>query len=68
MATWHQEQARTRLWHETKWTVVEDPPNQCRSLTLCDTEQEAITYRDARKARGATHVYILKPAQRAGER
>ena len=62
MATWHQEQAQTRLWHATKFTVVENPPNDTQCLTLCDSREQA----DARAAIiRALHptwsVYVLNP-------
>jgi hypothetical protein len=31
MATWHQQQYPTKLYHETEWTVVIDPPNEYRA-------------------------------------
>lgn len=73
MATWHQEQAARRahkagnpikLWHETKWTVVEDPPNGGRALGRFDSKMAA----EANKAGLEKHhphlrgyVYILPP-------
>lgn len=63
MATWHQLRVQTRLYHDTQWTVVEDPPNECRVLALCETEAEANAYRDQSKAQHPTwSVYVLKPA------
>jgi len=41
MATWHQLQRPTKLYRDTEWTVVEDPPNDCRSLSTFTTEQAA---------------------------
>lgn len=63
MATWHQQQARTKLYHETKWTVVEDPPNDCMALCLCETEAETVIWQARCKELHPTwSVYILKPA------
>jgi hypothetical protein len=67
MATWHQQQAKgIKLYHETDWTVVVDPPNQMRHLYRCDTKQLAEVYMRNLKANnpGANqHAYILKPAK-----
>lgn len=64
MATWHQLRTHTRLWHDTEWTVVEDPPNDTRCLVLCDTESDANAWRDRCKASHPTwRVYVLKPAK-----
>lgn len=63
MATWHQLQRQTRLFHDTQWTVVEDPPHQTRTLTLCNTETEANAYRDrVKKLRPNVPAYVLRPA------
>jgi hypothetical protein len=64
MATWHQQRAKgVKLYHETEWTVVEDPPNQCRTLSRFNTKTAADTYLDNLKRLGkAEHAYILKPA------
>ena len=62
MATWHQKRSGARLYHDTLWSVVSDPPNQCRAITLCATEHEAREYMERLKARGQDHVYILRPA------
>lgn len=50
MATWHQLHARPqpRLYHDTLWTVLTDPPNDCRSSI-----QRALVYR----AIGEYHGY-----------
>ena len=66
MSTWHQDQRPTRLWHETQWTVVIDPPNQMRALYRTSTKQLAEVYMRGLKANnpGAySHAYILKPAK-----
>lgn len=64
MATWHQKKAGMRLYHETKWTVVDDPPHDCTGLTLCESEEEAEAVAARLKARGREHVYVLAPARR----
>ncbi len=60
MATWHQNKAlyesKGQLWHETKWSLVVDPPNDMRTITLYDTEAEAM--RDMAKYK---HCYVLRP-------
>ena len=62
MATWHQQQVRTRLYHDDLWTVVEDPPNATRCLTTCGTRAEAEAYRDRIKAlHPSWSVYVLQP-------
>lgn len=58
MATWHQLRRPVTLYHETKWTVVVDPPNQLRTLMLFDHEQQANDY-----ARTQQHAYVLRPAR-----
>lgn len=65
MATWHQQQADKRkpfkLYDEDYWTVVDDPPNDCRTLTLFKTEAEAREY-----AAKFEHAYVLRPANYKG--
>jgi len=67
MSTWHQDQARgVKLFHETDWTVVIDPPNQMRALYRTATKQLAEVYMRNLKANNpgaAEHAYILKPAK-----
>lgn len=64
MATWHQQQAMVRnpcpLWHESKWTVVEDPPGGSLCTSRFDTAEEAQTYE---RNIGRKHTYILAPMQ-----
>jgi hypothetical protein len=65
MATWHQEQHPIRLYHETDWTVVIDPPGQMRSLYRTDSKALAAVYLRNLKANNpgaAQHAYILPPA------
>jgi hypothetical protein len=59
MATWHQLRRPVKLWHETQWTVVIDPPNALRSLVTFDTEAKAIAY-----AKKVEHSYVLPPAKK----
>lgn len=73
MATWHQDTAQRRnpvkLYHDTQWTVVIDPPNQTRALMCFTTRALADVYMRSLKDNnpGAyRHSYILKPANRAG--
>lgn len=56
MATWHQMRNPVRLYHESKWTVVIDPPNDCRACMLFDTREAAEAYLAKVK-----HAYILNP-------
>lgn len=64
MATWHQQQTPYRLYHDTEWTVVSDPPNQVRTLSTFTTEAGARTAMAKWKAAGEEHLYILPPAKR----
>jgi hypothetical protein len=66
MATWHQLQVKTVLFHATDWTVVIDPPNQMRALMRFSTKALADVYMRNLKANNpgaAAHSYILKPAK-----
>lgn len=68
MATWHQLQHPTRLFHDTQWTVVIDPPNEMRTLMTFPTRALADVYMRSLKAnnpRVYPHSYILKPAHGA---
>lgn len=68
MATWHQLQRPVRLFHDTHWTVVIDPPNQMRACMTFSTRQLADVYMRNLKANNPAvypHSYILKPANRA---
>jgi hypothetical protein len=67
MATWHQQRARARLYHDTLWAVVTDPPGECTSSMLFNTEQEAKAYLERIKALGkGEHTYVLRPAKVEG--
>jgi hypothetical protein len=62
MATWHQNRSKTRLWHPTLWTVLDDPPNAGRSLMLFPNEREANDYVARRNTLGTgQHCYVLVP-------
>ncbi len=67
MATWHQTKATgVKLFHETDWTVVIDPPHQLRCLYRTSTKELAEVYMRGLKANNpnaAQHSYILKPAK-----
>lgn len=66
MATWHQEQAKVKLYHPTQWTVVIDPPNQMRALATFSTRALADVYLrnlEANNPGAARHAYVLKPAR-----
>ena len=58
MATWHQLQRPVRLFDERQWTVVIDPPNECRSLVLFRSQKEANAYAERFRA---PFVYVLPP-------
>lgn len=64
MATWHQTQARKRkgfrLYHDTQWSAVTDPPNEGCSVHLFETRGEAIAWAQRQK-----HTYVLAPANSA---
>lgn len=66
MATWHQEQRPTHLWHATEWTVVIDPPGEMRALERFTSKALAEVYMRGLKANNphlAKHSYILRPAK-----
>jgi hypothetical protein len=46
-----------KLYHETQWTVVIDPPNGLRCLMCFNTREAAQTYQNK-----VAHSYILAPA------
>ena len=57
MSTWHQRQRTVRLYHETLWTVVIDPPEQTMCLVLCETYEKAKVLCDK-----SPHSFIIRPA------
>jgi hypothetical protein len=66
MATWHQLQRPTKLYHDTQWTVVIDPPNRMRGLMLFSSRDLAEVYMRNLKENnpGAyQYAYILKPGR-----
>jgi hypothetical protein len=62
MSTWHQDQARTKLYDEDQWTVMSNPPHQCRTLSLFPTEATAKAAKELWERNGQTHLSILPPA------
>jgi hypothetical protein len=65
MATWHQRRNPVLLYHATLWTVVSDPPNDCRGCMLFPTKESAEAYLDRLKALGkAEYSYILAPPKK----
>ena len=61
MATWHQRQRPGKLYHETLYSVVIDPPNGCTAVVRYSTRGEAEQYLANVRARGERHAYILNP-------
>jgi hypothetical protein len=62
MATWHQQRNPVRLWHLSKWTLVTDPPNECRTSWTESTRAAAEDRLKIWKSNGAgAHTYILPP-------
>jgi hypothetical protein len=57
MATWHQQRRPTKLYHDTSWSAVTDPPGSMRSIMLFTTQAEAEAF-----AAKVPHTYVLKPA------
>lgn len=60
MATWHQQRRPVRLYHDTLWTVVSDPPNGMRTLITCASKEQAEAW-----AANDPNAYVLKPAKEA---
>lgn len=61
MATWHQMKRPVQLAHATQWSIVTDPPNDCRTVMRFPTEQAARDSLAQWRARGDRHSYILPP-------
>ena len=64
MTTWHQEQYPVRLYHDSKWTVVIDPPNRMRALMTFVSRNLAEVYMRNLEANNPgvyPHSYILQP-------
>ena len=66
MATWHQQQSRCKLYHDTQWTIVTDTPGDVRSLWLEPTEKAAKDRLAVWEANGRNiqYCYVLKPARK----
>ncbi len=67
MATWHQQRAKVVLFHETDWTIVNDPPNQCTTLSRFSTEdkaKETLETWQKNNPDAHRHCYILPPARK----
>jgi len=65
MATWHQQRSKVKLYHDTKFSVVIDPPHMCRAVRLFDDETEAKRFVGnhlSHHPHNRGYVYILKPA------
>jgi hypothetical protein len=54
--------------HATKWTVVVDPPREARTLTLFDTQAEALAEIIRLRERGVAHIFALPPIAALGDR
>lgn len=61
MSTWHQRQRPQRLWHETKWTLVIDPPNGQLTVERFDTPELANEQKQRLMDAGQGYVYVLHP-------
>jgi hypothetical protein len=65
MATWHQQRNPIKLYSDSRWVIVNDPPNDCRTLTTCATEEQAretlARWRE-NNPEAHRHCYILPPA------
>jgi hypothetical protein len=57
MSTWHQRRRPVKFYHETLWTLVNNPPNEMTELFTFKTEAEAKVWQQYRP-----HSYILKPS------
>lgn len=65
MATWHQQRNPVNFWHETLWTVVHDPPNECTSLARFNSKAEAEQYmQNLKNLNKAEHHFIVAPARK----
>jgi hypothetical protein len=58
MSTWHQQQAPVRLWHETKWTLVEDGLDHHACVERFASLAEAMEAKDRRGG------YVLSPSSK----
>jgi hypothetical protein len=55
MATWHQRQNPTPLWHTTKWTAVTERLNEMAVVSRWDTAKEANAHAEL------TDGYVIPP-------
>lgn len=71
MSTWHQDNAMRRafregrpirLYDETKWVILHNPPNKCLSRELFDTEATARTTLERWEKNGMEHLTLLPPS------
>ncbi len=63
MATWHQQKRPVQMYHDTEWTVVEDPHGGCRTLSTFARERDARDYLGRVVAlRPNVPAYVLEPA------
>lgn len=69
MATWHQQRAMrrggVRLYHETMWSVVSDPPGGMTCSYLEPTKEaaeERLRVWETNRPGSTRHCYILAPA------
>ena len=68
MATWHQRRNPARLFDETRWTLVTDPPNELTTLFRADQKSECEQHLEGLRESFphlARHSYILPPAREA---
>lgn len=61
MGTWHQSKRATKLYSETEWNVVDDPPNDLRTIMSFSTEEKARQYIANRKKHGTGNYLLLIP-------
>lgn len=65
MATWHQSRAGIVAPHPGKWTVLIDPPHECRSTVVFDNEEDALRYAGncaKHRPHQKPYIHILNPA------
>jgi hypothetical protein len=57
MSTWHQKQRPTVLFHETKFRVITDPPNELMTCMTFDDEAAAREF----VGKAGPYSYLLFP-------
>jgi hypothetical protein len=63
MATWHQNRNSVKLYHDTDWVIVTDPPGEMRTSMVFKTEARAKEILAMWNEHGRNpHSYILPPA------